>query len=372
METPSTGESRAEGHLFALGSGWVWPAALAATLLALIYLPAHTGRTGGSEGLIVSIGGLYVLGASVGLMRLVRGAVLRLAGSREPIVLLGRGPDPLLDLRIRPTWRLAAIAGATFASLAVAAVAVLLGGLAPRPTYAHALADFGLVVNLALAVGMLIPAPGFVGWALLLACVDAAGVPADQRVRRTVAFVQGVVVPTIVGAGVVAAFLGSPILTLASFLVAMMIGGEGHLALGRDAIARFLSERIVGDLVRPVLTHAEAIEAVDGLAARLAGERVVTLVEAGGALVGVLGPRQLAGRDRHRKGQRVSELMIAFVDVPFLQAAKPGPDILPVIGRYGFALVRVPGGLASVEVDDVLAQMIARAPGPTEPPARAR
>ena len=365
--SPSIHESRADGDLLALGTGWVWPAALAAAVLAFIYLPAHTAGTSATTDLIVSIGGLYVLGASVGLTRIVRGAVLRLAGSRQPIVLLGRGPDPLPDARIRPRWRLAAIIAGGSASIAAASLAALLGGFAPPTTYAHALADLGLVVNLALAAGMLVPAPGFLGWALLLACVDAAGIPADQRVRRTAAFVQGVVVPMIVGAGVVAAFLGNPILTLASFLVAMMVGAEGQLAVGRDAIARFLSGRSVGDLARPVISHADSSEAVNAVTARLSGEHDVTLVESGGALVGALGPRQLARRNRTREGERVSELMVDLVDLPFLPAAKPAADILAVIGRHGFALVRIPGGLGSIEADDVLAQMIARVPGPAGP-----
>ena len=165
----------------------------------------------------------------------------------------------------------------------------------------------------------------------------------------------------------VAAFFGNPILTLAGFLVAMMVGAEGRLAVGRDAIARFLSGRSVGDLARPVISHADSSEAVDAVAARLSDEPEVTLVESGGALVGALGPRQLARRNRSGEGQRVSGLMLDLVDLPLLQAAEPAADIVPVIGRYGFALVRLPGGLGSIEADDVLAKMIARIPGQAGP-----
>lgn len=168
----------------ALGTAWVWPATFIALFVALIYLPAHQASPGVGEGFIAGLGALYVIGLSVVLPRLVRGGILRAAGSRDPIVLLGRGADPLVTATIRPRWRLLAIGAGAVLSTALALGSAALAGVAEEATYAHALVSLAFGTNVVVAAAAAFPTPGLTGWALLLALVDAAGVPADQRTRR--------------------------------------------------------------------------------------------------------------------------------------------------------------------------------------------
>ena len=361
MTTPSltTGGNRPPASLLTLGAGWIWPAVLVALFVSLLYLPAHVANSGATDGLIATIAGLYVVAMSVALVRLVRGGVLRLAGSDDPIVLLGRGQEPVLDVRIRARWRLAAIGGGALFASATALAAAVLGETTVAATYAHALASLALGVNLALAASVLVPAPGFTGWALLLALVDAAGARPDQRVRRAARLAQALGLPIFASLGVAAALLGDPMLMLIGFMIAMFIGTQSRLAVGQDAIARFLEERVVGDLARPIASHAEADESVDAVVARLPDAWAVTAVETSGALVGALGPLQFAARDRSYAGQRASELMVALADLTLLPASMPAADVLAALGRHGFALVRSPGGLAYIEADELLSQILA-------------
>lgn len=366
MTTPSltTGGSRPTAPLFTLGQGWVWPVALVVLFVSLVYLPAHAANASFVDDLIATIAALYVVAMNVGLVRLVRGGILRLAGSADPIVMLGRGPEPMLDVRIRARWRLAAIGAGSVVAIAAAVAAALLVQSAGPATNAHALASLALGANLALAASALVPALGFTGWALLLAVVDAVGGPPDQRVRRAARLAQALGFPVFISLGVAAAALGDPMLMLLGLLVAMFIGMQSRLAVGQDVIARFLEPRVVGDLARPIASHAEADEAIEAVAARLPDAPVVTAVEASGALVGAIGPRQIAERDRRRPGQRAAELMVALADLVLLPASTPAAGVLAAIGRHGFALVRAPGGLAYIEADDLLAEILANLAGP--------
>ena len=354
MRSVGTDGSRPVTATLSLGSGWVWPAVLLTLFVSLVYLPAHHQSVGAGESFIAAIGGLYVIGLSVVLPRLVRGGILRLTGRRDPIVLLGRGSDPLVSAAVRPRWRLAAVGGGLLMSTAVALGSGVLVGVSDPATYAHALTGLALGVNVALAAATVVPVPGFAGWALLLALVDAAGIGADQRIRRAARVAQTIGFPAFLLLGVGAALLGDPMMLLTGFLLAMFTRTQTGLAVGRDAIARFLQSHEVGDVARPVTSHADADERVDDLVARLTEAAVVTLVETSGALVGAVGPRQLDGRDRVRGGQRCAELMVPLSKLPLLSASTPAAGLLSEVGRHGFALVRASDGLTYVEASDLL------------------
>lgn len=352
-----TGDADAAGT-FALGHGWTWPAAAVGLFIALIYLPAHHAGDAGGDDLVAAVGGLYVVGLSVVLPRLVRGGVLRLAGARVPIALLSRGPEPLVAASIRPRWRLAAIVAGGVASSISAIGAAALVSVAEQGSYGHALASLALGANVVLAAGALVPIPGFAGWALLLATVDAAGTRVDLRVRRAAWLAHGIGFPLFLLVGFGAGLLGDPMLMLTGFLLAMLCRTQADLAVGHDHIARFLGARVVGDLARPVANHADADAPVDSLVTPSADQRVVTAVETRGALVGAIGPRQLHARARRRAGERCSEVMVPIENVPLLAAATPAATLLPALGRHGFILVRVPGGLAYIEAADLLDRIL--------------
>lgn len=369
MNSPSVagdGRQSAAG-LVAVGPGWVGPAAVVALMVSLVYLPSHHTNSSAVDGLIAVVAALYVVGLTVILVRLVRGALLRLAGSTDPIVVLGQGPETIADPRIPASWRLAAVlAGALVAAIGAGASGWL--GIQANPTtYAHALATLGLAANLALAAAIVVPAPGFAGWALILALVDIAGTPFDQRIARTARLARAIGIPMLVALGLLAVALGDPMLLFLAVMLTVFIATRTGLAVGQDAISRFLEGRVAGDLARPVISHADADEAVEAVLVRLPAATVVTAVEVSGALVGAVGPAQLAGRDRKHRGQRISELMVGLAQLPLLAASTSAGDLLPILARHGFVLVRAEGGLGYVEASDLLGQIQAAA-GPSVAP----
>ena len=358
---PPDTEGKEGSATLALGAAWVWPATFVALYVALVYLPAHHTGLGVGDGFVAALGALYVVGLSVVLPRLARGGILRAAGSREPIVLLGRGADPLVTETIRPRWRLAAIVTGVLVSTAAAIGSVALAGIVAEATYAHALVSLALGANVLIAAAVALPIPGFTGWALLLAVVDAAGILADQRVRRAARVAQAVGFPAFLLAGLAAGLLGDPMLSLVAFLLAMFTWTRTDVAVGHDVIARFLASHSVGDVARPVASHADADESVADLVERLTDVGIVTLVETSGALVGAIGPRQLAARDRLRRGQLCSELMVPLTKLPLLPATTPAAGLVSQIGRYGFALVRGVPPIGYVEASDLLDRILASA-----------
>ena len=365
--------ARPETQRLALGAGWAGPAVLLAVLLSAIYLPAHAGNASAADRIIATIAALYVLGFSVALVRIARGAVLRLGGSHEPIVLLGSGADALVDPRIRPRWRLSAVAAGAIVASGVAFAAALVAESVPATTYAHALANLALMANLVLVGGVLLPTPGSAGWALVLAIVDSRGSTADTRVRMASRVAQAIGVPCFVAIALLAGLVGDVALMVVSVLAVIMIRTRCQWAVGHDAIARFLAGHLVGDFARPIDNRADEAEPLAAVARR-AGAEGVTAIEAGGALIGAVGPRQLARQGRAREGERVGPHMVALADIQQLSAANPATGIVPAMARHGFAFVRGPRGLGWVEADDVLAQILeglAAASGGPEPPASA-
>ncbi|HEX7949589.1 MAG TPA: hypothetical protein VF494_04500 [Candidatus Limnocylindrales bacterium] len=357
---------------FAIGPGWVWSAVAVALLVAFVYVPAHRGGDGALDGLIATVAGLYVVGLSVVIVRLSRGGILRRAGSTDPIVILGSGPDSAADARISPRWRLAAIAAGTLQAALAGGAWAWLGSQVEVSTYAHSLATLGLEANLALAAGIVVAAPGYAGWALVLALVDAAGTPVNRRVPRAARLARLAGVPIAALLGVAAIAVGDPVLVVVAAMLMMFTASQSNLAVRRDSLARFLAGRAAGDVARPVASHAEADDPVAELLARLTAPTAVTVVERSGALIGAVGPKQLVARDRKLVGQPVVELMVALSRVPLLAASTPAGEVLAALGPHGFALVRTGDGLAYIEATDLLAQVEAGVTRPSAAPDRRR
>lgn len=348
---PSQGEQPA-GPV-TLGSGWLWPAAFVAMFVALFYVPGHSPASGGSDDLVATIGALYVVGLIVVGVRLLRGTILRAGGSHQPIVLLGRGPDPLTSEAIRPRWRLTAVAAGAIAPVAAALAAWQLAAAADPTTYAHAIASLALSVSAVIAAGALIPAPGFPGWALLLGIVDSTGAPLEQRVRRAARIARAVGAPILFAAGIAAALLGDPMLMLLGFVLGFLTWSGGQAAAAQDATARFLAAHTAGEIARPIANDAAPDELIGNLMGRLRTDNTIVTVEAGGGVVGAIGPRQLAARDALKRDERCTEAMVPLGSLRLLGPASPAVDLLPEIARHGFALVTGPDGLGYVEASDL-------------------
>lgn len=336
-----------------LGTGWQWPAAFVAIMLLFLYVPAHDPSAGAVSDLAATAALLYVAGLSIVGVRLLRGLILRAGGSRDPIVLLGSGPDPLISGAIRARWRLAAVAAGAVAPAAVAMAAFGLDPGGDPATPAHAIVSLALGVNLAVAAGVLVPAPGFPGWALLLAMVDATGVGPDRRLWRAARLARVVGVPIALVAAVLVGLLGDPMLMFLGLALAFLTWNGGQVAAARDATARFLGAHVAGDLTRPVVVRAAPDEPAANLLARARTDTFVATVEGDRGVVGAIGPRQVAGRTGRRLDERCSELMVSLESLNLVNRSAPAGELLPELARHGFALVREPDGLGYVEAADV-------------------
>lgn len=336
-----------------LGYGWLWPAVFVAAFVALIYVPGHSPEARGIDDLVATVGALYVVGLSVVGVRLLRGIVLRAGGGHEPIVLLGSGPDPLGSVSIRPRWRLAAATAGAMASFAAALAAAQLAAVSDPSTYAHAIASLALSVNAVIALGAVIPAPGFPGWGLLLGIVDSTGASPGQRVRRAAGIARAVGAPILFAAGMAAAVLGDPMLMILGFVLGFVTWSGSQAAASQDATVRFLAAHTAGQVARPMVVDAPPDEPIGELMARLRTDSAVVTVEAGGGVLGAIGPRQLAIRGAQTRDQRCSEAMVPLGSMRLLGPASTAVELLPEISRHGFALVTGADGLGYVEASDL-------------------
>jgi hypothetical protein len=352
---PQSGDSTT--GLVTVGSGWLWPAAFIAAVVALFYLPSHNPSSTGADSLIATVAALYVIGLTVVGVRVVRGIILRAGGSHEPIALLGRGPDPLISTAIRPRVRLVAVAAGAIAPVLAAVITMRLAGLADPTTVAHAIAGLALSANAVIAAGVLIPAPGFAGWAFLLGIVDAAGARSDQRVRQAARVAQSVGVPVLLTIGVAAAVLGHPMLMPLGFVLAFVTWSESQAAVAQDAAARFLAAHTTGQVARPITSDASPDEPIGDLVARLRTDRDVVTVASGGGVLGALGPGQLGARGVVKREVRCADVMVPLASLRLLSLVSPSVELLPELARHGFALVSSPYGLGYVEVSDLRRQI---------------
>jgi hypothetical protein len=339
-----------------LGSGWAWPALLATLFVVLVYVPSHPSR-GGMDEAAASLALIYILGLSLMTPRLLRGVILRHGGGRGPIVLLGRGPAMLTEASIRARWRLAAVAASTAASLAAAFVAARLAVATDPTSYQHGVVALAFGANLAIAAGILVPAPGFAGWAALLGLVDGAGIGPDRRVRRAARIAQVVGVPIMLAVGVAAALVGDPMFLVIAFVLALITWTQSTAVVGRDATAQFLAAHRAGEIVRPIIRHVDPEETLDGLLAYPRADHVVTTVEVDGCVLGAVGPRQVAGEGSLGGRAPCRDVMIPLAALRPLPASSPAADLLPMLGAYGFALVTGPDGLCYVEVSGLVTQI---------------
>lgn len=327
------------------GSGWVWPASIVILFVALMYLPAHLPSSGGIDQLTATVASLYVVGLSIASPRLLRGVIVRAGGNRDPIVLLGRGPDPLIDDSVRARWRLTASAGSCAVSLIAALVAARLTVGADPATYAHAVAGLAVGVILVIAAGILVPVPGFAGWTMLLGLVDAAVVRPDRRVRSAARLARFVGVPMLLTVGIAGVSLGDLMLTPISFVLALLAWTQSGAAAAQDAAVRFLAGHRAGELARPVTSRVDPDEPHHDLIALRRRANAVTIVEANGGLLGAIGPKQIKARGVATRGARCRDVMVPLVELRPQLATAPSADLLPLLAGHGFALVGPPDGL---------------------------
>lgn len=339
-----------------VGPGWLPPAALVSAFVVLVYVPGHH-KTGGGLPEVAAAGALlYVLALSLVIPRVVRGAILRIGGSADPIVLLGRGPDATLVSATRARWRLAALLVGTLVSLGATILAALLAASADQTTYAHAVASLAAVVNAAIATNVLVPAPGFAGWATLLAAVDARGVAPDARVARASRLARSAGVPFLLVLGMVGLLAGDPMLLTLAVVLAFFTWTQSELAARQDATMRFLALHRAGDLARPVTSRADPDEPVGDVLVRRPTRTTVTIVETA-TVLGAIGPRQLAGVRPSDFEKVCRDVMAPLAALQPIVSSAPAADVLPRMGANGFALVWTGGEIGYVEATDLATQI---------------
>lgn len=338
--------------LFAIGHGWLPPAVLLFAFIAIAYLPTHP--VGGS-GVVAAAGAIYVVSMMVVLPRVARGLVLRRAGLAEPIVLLGRGSNVLQRPALSPWRRLAAIAsGALVSAVAAIGALVLLAGLSPD-TYPHAIGTVALATNLVLLLGAVTPIPGFGGWAALLALADLRGVGAEGRVSQAAAWTRVAALVLIAGSMIGGVVTGDPMAISIGLLLGAVAWQAARAALGVDAAERFFARHSASDLTRPLT----AVRQVDDLLVDLgpvARGAPALVLDTGGALVGVIGPRQLRAAERSAVA-RCSDVMVPIRALSLTSASAPASNLLAGLATHGFAVVRGDSGISVADADDVGRQL---------------
>lgn len=339
-----------------IGTGWAMPAALAVLFVALIYVPAHIRAGVGIDAPIAAAATLYVLALSVAAPRLVRGAVLRAGGSRAPIVLLGTAHDATMASPVSTGWRLAAVALGTITSLVAAAVSMQLASGSDPTSYGHAVISAAAAVNLALAAGILVPAPGFSGWVVLLTIVDAAGARPSQRIGQAARLSRYARIVIVAAVSAAAMLFGDPILFVVGLILGLYMWATCRLAESQDATARFIAGHRAGDLARPATSRADPDEALDDLIDRLPAENTVTVIGPGAPL-GAIGPRQIASYRATARGVRCRDVMVPLAELRPIASSAPAVELLPHMDRNGFALVWGVDGPAYVETDDLATQI---------------
>jgi hypothetical protein len=345
----------------ALAPDLTWPTAMAAGLVALAYLPVHGPLIPDMEGIAAGLAVLYAAALSVMAPMIIEGIILRAGGGVGPIVLMRQRSTRLATEVLGSRWRIAAIIAGTIVSLAgVAAGAVLSAGMDPG-TPAHEIAGVALTVNAVLLAGVLFPAPGFTGWALLLALIDATCAGSEQRVQLAARVARVVGVP-ILGAGSTAAALaGSPPLAVVGILLAVMTWRRCQqaaeqdainrrlAAAGQDALVRFLCVHTAGQVARRVTRRVRSGNATSVAGAGLPDIDRVLLVEAHGEILGAIGPRQRSARRATGAPGPSGAIMVPIGSFALLEPRSPAVELLPEMARHGFALVFGPAGLAYVD-----------------------
>ncbi len=349
----SSSERGPQGATLAVGRGWAAPAMAVLAFVGLLYLPAHPAQSAAQE-ILATVGAMYVIGLSVVVPRLIRGVVLRRAGSREPIVVLGRDDGALTASWLAPRSRLLAVALGAGSSILGVLVAVLIGSAAAPEGYPHAIATLAAAANFTVALGALGPIPGSGGWAVLLAIADARGASAVDRVRWVARVARSVAVAVLVIAGAFAIVIGDPMLEVLGAILGLFIWISAGAAVHADQAERFLARHTAADLARPLIASLRGVDPVPAAAPGVRGA-VSIVVDEGGAVAGVLGPRQIGAA---RAGNlRCAEAMVPMRSVSVVAGQAASSAALGELARHGFAVVRDAEGLGVIEADDVRRQI---------------
>lgn len=340
----------------AIGSGWLVPATMLFVFVTVAYLPTHP-IGNGVAGLIAAIGAFYVVAILVVLPRLVRGFVLRRGGLGDPIVLLGHASDVLERATVPPLRRLAAVASGLLVTMLATVGSILVTGGAASGTYSHAVGSLALAANLALLLGSLMPIPGFGGWAVLLALADLRPAGPDGRVGQAAIWARTAALGLVGGSVILGFAVGDVMVVPIGLLLAVFAWRAAGTARGVDVAKRFFARHSAADLARPLTAVRQADDRLAELGPE-ARDAPALVLDGHGALVGVVGPRQLEAALRGESADhRCSDVMVPIRALTIIGGTAPASALLPGLTAHGFAVVRSESGIAAADADDVGRQL---------------
>lgn len=349
--------TRAPGELhmltgpIAIGPGWLLPASITFSFVALIYLPAH-GTVPDMRGLIASASALYVVGIAVVVPRLIRGIMPRKAGSSDPIVILGRGAGVIDRRDLAPRWRLAALAAGLFASAAMMVIAMRLVTEAATGSYPHAISNLVLATSATLVLGAIAPLPGLGGWTALLAIADLRGASAARRVAfaargaRLAAVLLAFVV-TVVGISI-----GDPVSIPMGVALGVIVWASAGAAAGRDVAEQFFARHTAHELAKPLTTVHLADERLAALDSQ-GDTQAALVVDLDGAIQGAIGPRQIRSALRSGPTHRCVDAMIPLHRLTIHRGSAAATVLIVDLAGQGFAVVRDDAGIVVADAADV-------------------
>lgn len=335
-----------------LGRGWVLPAVVLGAILAGAYLPAH-GVRGLADTMAATIAALGLIAVSLAASSSARAAVL---GHRAGGALLGAAPVQQAGREVSPQRRIAAVAvGATVTAALVAVIAaVVTEAMLPA---GHAVLLVVWYANIALLLSNVVPMPPWPGWTLLIALLDGRGTSDESAVDRAVPIARGVIMAEAAAIAALAVGAGDGMLLLVAALLVWQGRTQITVAQADDLITRYLTTRRVGSVARELSAAVGPEEPARIAAARGAAKGAVVAVRDGSALLGAIGPRQVAMTPRHQR-VRCADVMVLVGEMELLRPEAPASSALAQLDRFGFGLVLDGGRLHYVEANDLLSRML--------------
>ncbi len=338
-----------------LGRGWLLPAGVLALILAVSYLPAH-GVVGLLDIAAGTIAALGLVGASVAAARWVRDMVTVGPGS---VALVGSGlPAPDIAPPPAAGRRIAGVALGAAVSAAGTVATVILLGTVDSSTAGHAVLVVALYANLALLLSNATPIPPWPGWTLLLALLDRRNPAAADRIDRAIPIARGVILAEAAALAAVAVAVSDWMLMVLPALLVWQGWIQTAIAQSDDLIDRYLATRRLGAVARPLTTTAGLDEPTLLAGERRPSARAVIAVMDGDAILGAVGPRQVAAVPPTAARTSCRDAMIPADELELLRADAPATAALPQLLRHGFAIVTGSSPLHYVEVDDLLQRIL--------------
>lgn len=325
--------------------------------MALVYVVSHGPPLAGGHGIGTGLAAIYLGVLSIAAPVVVARLILRLGNAGRSIAGGMRTVHDSAPSSLGTRWQLMAIIAGAAISLTGLAISARLAGSVEAGTHPHALALFTGMASTSLLVAGLTPAPGLVGWAVLLGLVDATRVTRELRVQRAARLARVVGVPLLGAGGAAAALLGSPLLGLGGALLGAAtwirtgravnkdVRVRQRMAAGHEALVLFVGTHTAGDVAVRVDRRIGRDDTGREYPDVPADLDTVSIVEEGGRVVGAIGPRERAA---HRAGVGAPWTMVPIASIVILEPRCPAVELLPELGRHGFALVSGPVDLGYV------------------------